>query len=245
MAINVQRGIMRAMRIRNHAVTVLGTEDFTPGYRRIHFSAPELVAGLEVYPTMWLRLWVPSLEPSGPLRQRGYTFVDVDATTGTFALDFVIHDPEGPAGHWAAHATAGDEAEVALTPSVLQPDLGLKTYVLAGDTSALPAINSLIDYLPSDADIRVFLEQPAAGREGLPLADGPNLVIRWLDPEPDGGAVARAIAAENFVPGSTWVWAAGERALAKAVTTLLRTDLRVERANAHSQPYWTRGKATG
>lgn len=40
--VNWQRGVMRLMRITNHEVVVTGVTDFTPTYRRIHFSGAEL-----------------------------------------------------------------------------------------------------------------------------------------------------------------------------------------------------------
>ena len=45
--VNWQRGVMRLFRVTNHEVDVTGVEDFTPTYRRIHFSGPELLAQLD------------------------------------------------------------------------------------------------------------------------------------------------------------------------------------------------------
>lgn len=49
---NIERSIMRLMRITNHPLEVVSVRDFTPLYRRIRFHSPELVGALDVSPTL-------------------------------------------------------------------------------------------------------------------------------------------------------------------------------------------------
>ena len=68
---NIERGIMRLMRIANYPVEVVEVRDFSSLYRRIRFSGPELLATLEVSPTLWMRIWAPN-ERTGDVSQRAY-----------------------------------------------------------------------------------------------------------------------------------------------------------------------------
>ncbi|MBM9468353.1 siderophore-interacting protein [Nakamurella leprariae] len=245
--VNWQRGVMRVMRIANHPVRVVAVHDFTPWYRRITFSAPAFVRQLEAFPTAWLRLWVP--HPSrgdGHLSQRGYTLVDVCPDAGTFGLDFVLHEVEGPAGDWARTAAVGDEREVSITPSRPGIPDGTERVVLAGDVTALPAINSWVQALPADVQVSVSIEDGHADVVDLPRAGRDRLQWHWITPEGDrGGALAAHLAtAERAGPG-VYAWAAGEKSLVKAVRPVLRETLALDRAHQFTQFYWIHGRATG
>lgn len=247
MAANWQRGVLRLMGIANHRVEVVAVEDLTPWYRRIVFRAPELTAGLEVFPTLWLRLWVPHpAKGDGFLVQRGYTFVRVDAEAQTFSLDFVLHDVAGPAGDWAKRASVGDTAEVALTPARVNIPDGTTTLVLAGDATALPAINTWLESVPADIETHVFLEDEHADRERLPRVERERGTWEWVAREGDrGSALDLAISAAVAPRRGLYGWAAGEKTLVKNVRRAFREHLRLDRSHHFTQFYWIEGKATG
>ena len=60
----------------------------------------------------------------------------------------MLHDAAGPAGDWARAASVGDVLEVALTPARPKAPAGTELYLLGGDVTALPAINSWLARLP-------------------------------------------------------------------------------------------------
>lgn len=123
-------GIRRLRHRTDREVVVTRVEDFSDRYRRIHFTGDDLLHDLtDVYPTAWVRLWVPespagadakagdgsakagngdaaTTDHPGPARgsgrvsRRDYTFVDVDIRSGSFALDLVLPH----------HRTAGEAA---------------------------------------------------------------------------------------------------------------------------------------
>ena len=51
---NIERGIMRLMRIANHPVEVVEVRDFSSLYRRIRFSGPEMLGQLAREPARHL-----------------------------------------------------------------------------------------------------------------------------------------------------------------------------------------------
>lgn len=254
--VNWQRGVMRMMRIANHEVAVTKVEDFTDFYRRIHFSGPDLLSDLtEVFPTLWTRLWFPHPEKGeGHVSQRGYTFVDVDLDTGAFSLDFVIHgdaaNPEdaGPASRWAASATPGTTIEAALTPARIDLPSDTDHILLAGDLTALPAVNSWLQAIPAEVAVTVALEDDhdRGTLKALPRIEHPNVRWEWIRSQgPLGHAFAEHLRALDLDPVGLYVWAAGERGLIKQVRAVIRHDLELKKDHHFSQFYWFGDKATG
>ncbi len=246
MATNWQRGIMKALRVKNHAIEVLEATDLTPWYRRLRVSAPGFLDGLALHPTIWIRLWVPSLKRD-VLVQRGYTLVDPDPESGTFSLDFVLHEPEGAAASWARNARPGTMAEIAHTPQRLTIDPTITTVVVVGDASAVPAINSILEALPEATRAHAIVQEAHPDRAELPLprAGFPGTSVDWVDPDPDGANAVAAIRALDLDTSSLYVWAAGERRLVKAVREHARGELGLPRERQHTQYYWIEGKDGG
>ena len=247
MAANWQRGVLKAMGVKNHTVEVIGVTDLTPWYRRIRLSAPGFLDDLALHPTIWLRLWVPSLTRD-KLVQRGYTIIDPDPVAGEFSLDVVLHEPVGAAASWAKHATIGTRAEVAHTPQKLSIDPGLRTLVLAGDTTALPAINTILAAAPQGAAKHVVLQDGHDDRDGLPLASDADTTVSWVEPDQTGGSVIEALTASVAAPldaERSYLWAAGERRLVKAVREYARGTLALPRQRQHTQYYWIFGHDAG
>ncbi|WEK60860.1 MAG: siderophore-interacting protein [Candidatus Microbacterium colombiense] len=247
MAGNWQRGMMRLMRIANHEVEVVEVHDFTPWYRRITFRTPTLTDTLDVFPTLWLRLWVPHpAKGEGFVVQRGYTFVRVDAAARTFSLDFVLHDVAGPAGDWAKRVVVGERIEAALTPARIDIPDGTTTLVLAGDATALPAINTWLESVPPEIETHVFLEEEHQDRAALPRIERERGTWEWVVREGDRGtALARAIRASVAPAEGVYAWGAGEKTLIKNVRGALREHLGLDRGHHFTQLYWIEGKATG
>ncbi len=244
---NWQRGVMRLMGIRNHPAEVVAIEDFTGWYRRIVFRAPEATASLDAFPTLWLRLWAPNpAKGEGAVAQRGYTFVSVDAKAATFSLDFVLHDIAGPAGDWAKSASVGDHVEVALTPARIDIPDGTSTLVLAGDSTALPAINSWLGAVPAELRTHVFIEEDHTDRAALPQIERAQGTWTWVTRTGDrGAALAHALRADIAPSDALYAWAAGEKTLVKHVRVALREHLELDRRSHFTQFYWIEGKAAG
>lgn len=244
---NWQRGMMRMLRIPQHEVVVTGIHDYSSRYRRITFSCPELLASLEVFPTLWLRLWAEDESKGGELCQRGYTFVDVRPEAGTFALDFVLHTQRGPAGHWAAAARVGERREVALTPRAVRLPAGTERLLLLGDVAALPAINSWIEACGDTVPIDVAIEDDdAADHDLLPCSTGRDVTWSWVAPAPAaprGTALAAWLRECHRPLPARYAWGAGEKTLVKTLRPVLREHLGLDREHHFTQFYWIEERA--
>ena len=240
MAINWQRTVMRAMGAREQVVTVKQVERVLPWYLRITFSAPEFMKDLELFPTIWIRLWVRDLDDPSALRQRGFTLVDPDPVAGTFALEFVIHEPTGPAASWAIGATPGDTVEIAITPSKLMPDPGISRFILVGDATAIPAMNSFLEYLPQETQTDVVLADPHHDAESLLRLRADSRLTRVA---PTGLAQALRDLAPDLE--DTYIWVGGERWAITQIRGVVRREWKLPKDRQHTQYYWIEGKPFG
>ena len=113
------------------------------------------------------RLWVGDPAENGDLSQRGYTIVDPQPEEGIFAR----RPPRG-----LLHATGSRVAP------------GSERLLLAGDVTAVPAITSWIDLLPSEVAVAgedhslLPLPEPARPHCGMGRSGPePRLTSRALD----------------------------------------------------------------
>lgn len=145
--------------------------------QRIKLIFPDPVTGgitsTEGADETWFSTW---LEQDATERghMRTYTIRDVrgsDEQT-TFVVDMVLHldgDLVGPGSTWASKAVVGDRI-VLLAPRRGYPYGGIEftpapgaDLLLVGDETAVPAVCTVLEQLPSDARGAAFLEVPVAG----------------------------------------------------------------------------------
>ncbi|MBQ0826121.1 siderophore-interacting protein [Streptomyces tagetis] len=104
--------ITRAYGARDHEATVTGTELLAPHFLRVRMASPTLLQDAVVAPAAYLRFWMPDPDDPEIEHQRGYTLAEADPATGEFAVDFVLHEPAGPASTWARRAEPGTTVRV-------------------------------------------------------------------------------------------------------------------------------------
>ncbi len=110
--------VLKLLRGKDFVLTVTGAEQVTEHYRRVHLTDGGMLATTGVHPTMWVRLW---FDAAGKPHQRAYTLVDPDPATGTFSLEFALHD--GHASDWARTAKPGDTIEATVQGTAFtEPD---------------------------------------------------------------------------------------------------------------------------
>ncbi|MEU4150490.1 siderophore-interacting protein [Streptomyces sp. NPDC026659] len=227
--------VLKLLRAKDFTFTVTGAEDVTPHYRRLRLTDGGLLAATGVHPTMWVRLW---FSDHGRPHQRAYTLVDPDPETGTFALEFALHD--GCASDWARAAKAGDTIEATVQGTGFEhPDPAPSHLAIIGDTASLPAINSLLSELGS-APATVWFE---GTRDGLPSTADPGRHRFHAVPRRDGGAhlVERVRAELPEVLSATenpYVWIACDTRTTRALGAYVRRELGLPKTRVHALGYW-------
>src|SRR5699024_1790904 len=127
-----------AVGARDHQATVREVQTITSTCLRIRFHSETLFDDVHYGAASWVRGWFP--DGAGREFQRGYTFTEADPDSGEFALDFVLHEPSGPASRWAAGAEPGMTIDFVFMGSrpfepTEHPPAG---YLLIGDAAAIP-----------------------------------------------------------------------------------------------------------
>ncbi|MFC3850006.1 ABC transporter ATP-binding protein/permease [Corynebacterium hansenii] len=245
MAKGFEAVVLRGLGAKEHAVTVIGKRRLAPHFIRVTCRSEGLLDPKGEAPANWLRLWFPDPDGGPKEFQRGYTLVDPDPATGEFSIDFVIHEPAGPASHWAVNCEEGDRivamryGEQPFAP----PEPPPAGYLLLGDLAGYPAIRALVAAIPEESPVVVYLERHSPDDDHIALPEGPNITASWVDELPDGQALVQAISDGDWAGWYAWVTA--ETASTRHAKTLLQRKFGLNRATLHAHAYWVRGRQMG
>ena len=157
----------------------------------------------------------------------------------------VLHG-SGPLSAWAANASPGLPAAVSGPGRGYDVDAGCRSFLLAGDESALPALGLLVAAMPLGADVRVMVEIADASAR-LSFPDRPGLTVTWHEQAAGavpGDALADAVMSAPLDDGDR-IWAAGEAAAMQRIRRHLFETVGVPRSRAVVRGYWKHGRAGG
>ncbi|MFD7923839.1 siderophore-interacting protein [Streptomyces sp. NPDC059740] len=212
-----------------------------------HQSAPVFDDTGEGWYTAWR-----AQDPAERAVMRSYT-VSGQRTTeaGTeLDIDFALHGDGGPACRWASRCRPGDQVAL-LAPVVednggidFRPPPGTDWILLAGDETALPAMEAILAWLPPGTRAKVWVEVPSA-QDRRPLPSFADTDITWLVRE--GAARDRAEAMVDAVRGASlpegapYAWIAGEAGTVKALRRHLVGERGLDRRSVKFTGYWRRG----
>ena len=240
----IQGAIFRTVKLRGHEVTVVSKEYITPHFVRVHLRSDTLFDDVELVPTAWIRGWFPDHTGRDAEHQRGYTISSGDAAAGTLSIDFVLHEPPGPASAWAQRCEPGDTIEMnTLGSSKFElPEERPAGYLLIGDSAAIPGLSGIIAALPPEVPIELYLEEHDPADRLIPIPEHPRMRTHWV-PRTGTGSLAQAVEARDW---SNWhLWATPESASLKQLRARLRDEFGFPRGEIHAQAYWIEGKAMG
>jgi NADPH-dependent ferric siderophore reductase len=227
---------------------------------RITLVGPEIVGLDPGLPAASVRLLVPTAEhPDAVPTWNGNEFLHADGTrpairtltpvrvdpaAGELVVEVVLHGA-GPLSTWAGSVEAGERAAVSGTGRGYEIDPSDRSFLLAGDESAVPAISVLLDALPGEASALVLVEARPGAQVDLPAHPGASTT--WLEPadgEPSGTALLSAIAAAPLTD-DTRIWVAGEAAGVQRIRKHLFDERGRSRAQCTVRGYWKHGRGEG
>ncbi len=236
--------LTRGFGARDHTATVTGVQHLAPHFVRIFLSSETLLDEVVLSPTAWVRFWFPDQTDPEQEHQRAYTIVDADPGTGQFSIDVVLHEPSGPASAWAQHAQPGDTIAVTNLGSTgfVVPEELPAGHLLIGDIAALPAINSILEVVPHEVPIVLYLEEHTENDRELQIQPHPRVSVHWVKRH-DETSLAQAIADRDW---SNWkAWVACESDALQHLRTRLKNDFGFPKSELTARAYWSYGRAFG
>lgn len=238
---------------------VRSTQQLSPQLRRVVLAGPQLADFPDNSDGAHIKLLLarhgqrepvlPTLGPDGPVWPpadvrpiaRTYSVAHYDKRAGTLAVDFVLHDDDGPASRWARHAKPGDAIGVAGPggPPRHQPEADF--FVLFGDPSALAGLAAVLAALPAKARGAAYIEVPASS-EIRQLVHPPGVAVHWLVRANKRAGASRLLlhAARRLAwpPGQVSVTLAGESTQVVALRRYLVEERGLPRETMYAVPYW-------
>ncbi len=173
--------------------------------------------------------------PAGEARPaiRTYTVRRFDAAAGELDVDFVLHEGYGPAAAWAREARPGAWVGVSEPGGHYRPDHTADFHVVIGDETALPAVATVLEALPTGVPVLTFVEVADADEEQ-------KLPATWVhrgDRTP-GEPLAEAVLAAEFPAGRGQAWLSGESGCVKDLRRHLLDDRGLDRRAVYATGYW-------
>ncbi|MFE2421609.1 siderophore-interacting protein [Streptomyces hokutonensis] len=182
---------------------------------------------------------------------RSYTLRALRRDPDEIDIDFVLHEPAGPASLWASHASTGDRV-VVLGPAVadnrairFRPPEDTDLVVVWGDETAVPAVSAILEALPAGTRARVWLEVQHAG-DVQDLVTASDAEVTWLVRENQGSegspmALGALRAAQLPSASRPYVWIAGESGQVKALRRHFVGERGFDRRRVTFVGYWRQG----
>jgi NADPH-dependent ferric siderophore reductase len=258
---------------RFFSLQVVRTRRLGPSLVRVSFTGEDLRYFLSDGRDQSLSLFLPAAgrtEPGVPVElgdgwwqawrelpddvravMRSYTLRSLRRNPDEIDIDFVLHEPAGPASRWAARARAGDKVQL-LGPAVadnrairFRPPEDTDLVLLWGDGTALPAVSAILEALPAGQRARVWLEVRDAG-DIQDLATEADAEITWLVAE-ETGAQCSPLALDALrdarLPDAErpYVWIAGESGCVKELRRHFVRERGVDRRRVTFVGYWRQG----
>lgn len=231
---------------RKHAdAEVVAVNMTSPHMCCITLGGEQIVAFLEAdgveVPATWVKVYLPSAH------SRAYTIRRIDRPAGTLDLEFVLHERDGvsgPASTWASHAQVGEKISIAgpRDGGFLLPK-NVFWILLAGDATALPAMQAIARTLPAEIHAEMYVEI-GASKDQQVVETPAMLGITWLYEESTPGAALHRELVSRPIPVTPgYIWLAGESTAVRAMRSHYLQSLGVPRERVSAKGYWKVGEA--
>ncbi|GAA1608875.1 siderophore-interacting protein [Actinoplanes couchii] len=202
------------------------------------------------HPSHWYARW-RALPPDQRNVLRTYTPAAIRPEAAEIDVDFVIHEPAGPASAWALAARPGDEL-VVTGPDARMGWTGYgicwtpgsaRDLLIIGDETAFPAIRNIIGSLDGDVRAQVLIEVGAPGDDLVSTSARDNVTVRTvLRDGVHGRALEDAVRAVD--PGDDpYIWIAGESGSVTRIRQHLTRDRAIPKDHISFLGYWKLGGA--
>lgn len=220
---------------------VIRTTKITEHMLRITLGGAEMADYPGNQESAYVKLMFPRGDDQKPLK-RSYTIRRQRPTE--IDLDFVLHDPLGPASSWAKQAQPGDRIMVGDPGPKKLINHDADWFLLVGDMAALPAISVNLEQLPDDASGHAVFEIPSEA-DIQTLKAPPNIELHWEvnpHPDPEGGFLISKVKALPRPAGQPSVWSACEFNSMRNLRRFFKEELKLPDSHLYLSSYWKIGQ---
>jgi NADPH-dependent ferric siderophore reductase len=184
-----------------------------------------------------------SFDPGAPLVLRTYTARAFRPESLELDIDMFLHG-DGPASTWARQAQVGDSVAVTSPrASGFQPASGAEWILLGADSSAIPALATILDAQPDRRLNAVVEVDDLRDAQALPASarDGVQFVVRESG-QRSGTALLAALSAHSMPDGVGFIWVAAEASIIRAARAHLGAGEAGPRDALVTRGYWRAGE---
>lgn len=231
-------GTRRVQRVRHELkrrdVQVARVQPIGPGFVGITFSGDDLgdfvSGGFDDHVKFMFE------DDSGEIIRRDYTPRQFNPARRELTIEFALHG-HGRASAWARHARVGQRAMIGGPRGSMIVPLDYDWHLLAGDASALPAVNRRLDELPAGARAIVLL-QVADAADRREFTSAADVSLQWVSSTDEWLTALSALA---LPPGQGYVWCAGEASAMARARQVMLVEKSHPREDARIAAYWKQG----
>lgn len=219
---------------------VIAVRQLTPGFRRITMRVAYLHGYLQGVPAQWIKLFYSDVGMEAEATGRAFTIRNYRPAEGELDVDCILH-ASGPIASWAADAAVGDTVYLSGARGGCQTSMEQPWTILAGDTAAIPAIATLIEAMPENANADIFVTVEDPGDLAV-LPSRAGFRLHWGISRSNAGTLLQLLRAASIVPTTGRAWLAGEAGLVHASRLQLAHDGILPNRLIHSAGYWKHGE---
>ncbi len=232
--------IRRVQRVRHEllarAVVVNRIQRVSPGFLAITFTGESLASFVSLSFDDHVKLMLT--DTSGTTHRRDFTPLRFDLQRRELTLEFALHDA-GVACEWARQAKVGDSAIIGGPRGSMIIPTDYDWHLLAGDASALPAIQRRLEELPNGSTALVLVHVSQAADQRV-FQSKAKLQVTWLE---TADALVQALRDVHIPQGAGFIWCAGEAASMTQVREAMLANRQIPRESARISAYWKAGAA--
>ena len=159
--------------------------------------------------------------------RRDYTPRRFSAAARALTLEFALHG-DGAASNWARQARVGQKVIVGGPRGSMIVPMAFDWYLLAGDSTALPAMRRRLEELPAGS--RVIVVAAADAGDRLPFAGAAQPEVHWVE---DDDALVERVRTLALPEGAGFAWGAGEAAAMRRLRAVLAEERKRARQALH------------
>lgn len=221
---------------------VISSTSVTPHMLRVTLGGAEIDSFPGDQESAYIKLIFPA---PGSAKNLMRTYTVRHQRADQFDVDFVLHEPAGPAAQWAKDARPGDSILIGGPGPKKLADNSADWFLIAGDMTALPAISVNLEQLPANATGHAVIEV-IDEQDIQPLRHPAGVELHWLiNPHPgeDSQLLVNRVRELPWLPGRPSIWAACEFSAMRALRQHFKEERQVERRDLYISSYWKLGSS--